>query len=120
MLILRGAPALSSFRHTKLFSRLVKAVPTITGLYAEYSHFADLSSPLSGNRLDILKRLLKYGPAAEVHEPAGRLFLVVPRIGTISPWSSKATDLARRCGLSEVQRLERGVSYYVEGIPTEA
>ncbi|MCZ7176372.1 hypothetical protein NK362_25890, partial [Salmonella enterica] len=45
----------------------------------------------------------------------GRLFLVLPRFGTISPWSSKASDIARNCGLSSIQRLERGIAFYVAG-----
>ncbi|MFZ2321835.1 MAG: phosphoribosylformylglycinamidine synthase, partial [Pseudomonas sp.] len=60
-------------------------------------------------------RLLKYGPSVPVQEPTGRLFLVVPRFGTISPWSSKATDIANNCGLAKIQRLERGIAYYVAG-----
>src|SRR5690606_41064875 len=50
-----------------------------------------------------------------VEEPTGTLVLVVPRFGTISPWSSKATDIAHNCGLSAIARLERGIAYYVDG-----
>ena len=53
-------------------------------------------------------------------EPGGRLFLVVPRLGTISPWSSKATDIALNCGLTQVERIERGVAFYVAGDYSEA
>lgn len=115
MLILRGTPALSAFRHGKLLEQLTRKVPAVTGLYAEFAHFAEVSSALDGNEEQVLARLLQYGPSVPVQEPAGRLFLVVPRFGTISPWSSKATDIARNCGLAKIQRLERGVAYHVSG-----
>jgi phosphoribosylformylglycinamidine synthase len=115
MLILRGAPALSAFRHGKLLAQLSQKVPAVTGLYAEFAHFADLKADLDDEQLQVLARLLKYGPSVPVQEPAGRLFLVVPRLGTISPWSSKASDIAHNCGLATVERLERGIAYYVQG-----
>ncbi|WP_017937359.1 phosphoribosylformylglycinamidine synthase [Zestomonas thermotolerans] len=115
MLILRGAPALSAFRHGKLLEQLTQKVDTVSGVYAEFAHFADVSSPLSGDEQAVLARLLEYGPSVPVQEPSGRLFLVVPRFGTISPWSSKATDIARNCGLAKIERLERGIAYYVSG-----
>lgn len=115
MLILRGAPALSTFRHGKLLAQLTQKVPAIQGLYAEFAHFAELSEALDASELQVLERLLKYGPSVPVQEPKGALFLVVPRTGTISPWSSKASDIARNCGLSKVRRLERGIAYYVQG-----
>ncbi|MGB8971395.1 MAG: phosphoribosylformylglycinamidine synthase, partial [Pseudomonas capeferrum] len=68
----------------------------------------------------VLGRLLKYGPRVPVQEPTGRLFLVVPRLGTISPWASKASDIAHNCGLQSIQRLERGIAYYVAGNLSEA
>ena len=115
MLILRGAPALSAFRHGKLLEQLTSKVPAVTGLYAEFAHFAELREALDGNEQQVLERLLKYGPSVPVQEPSGRLFLCVPRFGTISPWSSKATDIARNCGLDKLQRIERGIAYYVSG-----
>ncbi|WP_263261094.1 phosphoribosylformylglycinamidine synthase [Pseudomonas sp. RIT-PI-S] len=115
MLILRGAPALSAFRHGKLLEQLSQKVPAVTGLYAEFAHFAELKADLNDEQLQVLARLLKYGPSVPVQEPVGRLFLVVPRAGTISPWSSKASDIAHNCGLADVERLERGIAYYVQG-----
>ncbi|SFP99347.1 phosphoribosylformylglycinamidine synthase [Geopseudomonas sagittaria] len=115
MLILRGTPALSAFRHGKLLEQLTQKVPAVTGLYAEFAHFAEVSSALDSNEEQVLARLLQYGPSVPVQEPQGRLFLVVPRFGTISPWSSKASDIARNCGLGKIQRLERGIAYYVAG-----
>lgn len=118
MLILRGAPALSAFRHGKLLEQLTSKVPAVTGLYAEFAHFAEVSGVLNADEEQVLARLLKYGPSVPVQEPKGRLFLTIPRFGTISPWSSKASDIARNCGLAKIQRLERGLAYYVSGALT--
>lgn len=115
MLILRGAPALSTFRHGKLLEQLIQKVPTITSLYAEFAHFVEVSAALTSEEGQVLNRLLHYGPSAVAQEPSGRLFLVVPRFGTISPWSSKATDIAKNCGLQKIDRIERGIAYYVAG-----
>ena len=120
MLILRGAPALSAFRHGKLLEQLTSKVPAVTGLYAEFAHFADVTGVLNADEEQVLARLLKYGPSVPVQEPSGKLFLSIPRFGTISPWSSKASDIARNCGLAKIQRLERGIAYYVSGELSEA
>jgi len=114
MLVLRGAPALSAFRHDKLLSSLGSSLSGVTGVYAEYVHFADLSADLDEREQQVLDRILRYGPNASTEEPKGELYLVVPRPGTISPWSSKATDIAHNCGLDKVLRLERGVAYYLQ------
>ena len=115
MLVLRGAPALSAFRLQRLEGRLAEAVGRPVRLAAELVHFVDVEGGLDDRARRILDRLLEYGPAAHPAEPRGRLLLVVPRPGTISPWSSKATDIARNCGLDAVRRIERGTAYYVEG-----
>ena len=115
MLILRGASALSSFRCEKLLTRL-REVATVTSLYAEYVHFADLADELTPRQVSVLELLLQYGPRqTDLFESHGQLFLVVPRPGTISPWASKATDIAHNCGLATVRRLERGIAFYVDG-----
>jgi phosphoribosylformylglycinamidine synthase len=116
MLILRGAPALSSFRTQKLLANLQHQVPAVTGISSEFVHFANLASPLSDVQASVLQQLLTYGPKVpdEVNHE-GELFLVVPRLGTISPWASKATDIAKNTGLDAVKRVERGVAYYVQG-----
>ena len=113
MEILRGSPALSAFRITKLLSRCQDAQLPVSDIYAEYVHFADVSAPLNAEEQAKLQRLLKYGPSLAEHAPEGRLLLVTPRPGTISPWSSKATDIAHNCGLTQVIRLERGLAFYV-------
>ncbi|WP_348253370.1 hypothetical protein, partial [Salmonella enterica] len=70
--------------------------------------------PLNDSEQAQLTRLLQYGQALNSHTPAGKLLLVTPRPGTISPWSTKATDIAHHCGLQQVDRLEPGQAYYIE------
>jgi len=82
-------------------------------LAAEFWHFAQVTRPLSSDEAARFERLLTYGPAAAKAAEEGTLFLVVPREGTVSPWSSKATDIARHCGLEVLERVERGIAYWV-------
>ena len=97
MLELRGAPALSPFRSRKLHSRIQEMVPGVEHVYAEFMHFVDLDADLSDSEQAILDRLLTYGPSVQVEEPDGILFLVVPRPGTLSPWSSHMPTPMERC-----------------------
>ncbi len=115
MLVLPGPPALSAFRIAKLLERLRVLEPAVQELHARFVHFADLVQPLSPVQRGVLEELLTYGPslpqaAAEVR---GQSILIVPRAGTISPWSSKATDIAHVCGVTTLRRIERGVEYRV-------
>ncbi|WP_102795790.1 phosphoribosylformylglycinamidine synthase [Bowmanella denitrificans] len=118
MLILRGAPALSDFRIQKLLTQLAEQQLDVTDLHAEYVHFAQVTQALTSEEAEVLNSLLVYGPKVAEHAADGELVLVVPRPGTISPWSSKATDIAHNCGLNKVKRLERGIAYYVKGVAT--
>ncbi|GLS82901.1 phosphoribosylformylglycinamidine synthase [Paraferrimonas haliotis] len=111
--ILRGAPALSAFRVTQLVKSCQQAQLPVTDIYAEFLHFADLSEALNADEQQQLDKILTYGPAIESHEPQGQLVLVTPRPGTISPWSSKATDIAHNCALTKIKRLERGIAYCI-------
>ena len=113
MLILRGAPALSPFRSKKLLETLQNVIPEVSGVFADYQHFIQVSEPLSEQEQLVLQKLLTYGPRLQEGASSGAFFLVVPRPGTISPWSSKASDIAHNCGLANVQRIERGIAYYV-------
>ncbi|MGB5450474.1 MAG: phosphoribosylformylglycinamidine synthase [Sedimenticolaceae bacterium] len=115
MLTLRGAPALSEFRLNKLRKRLSAVVGEDVGLSAEYIHFVEFDGDLAGSDRQLMERLLDYGPAHGMTSEEGQLFLVIPRPGTISPWSSKATDIAHNCGLGQVRRIERGIAYWVDG-----
>jgi phosphoribosylformylglycinamidine synthase len=110
---LRGRAALSSFRLKKLHLALAPTLPGFR-LAAEYWHFANVTRALDQAELARLERLLTYGPAAPPPSEAGTLLLVVPRIGTISPWSSKATDIAHHCDLPAVERIERGIAFWGE------
>jgi len=112
MLRLRGSAALSPFRLDKILAALKLAAPRISHLYAEFWHFAWAEVELSVEQQDTLQKILTYGPKMAEETPSGELFLVVPRPGTISPWSSRATDIAHHCGLEGIIRLERGVAYY--------
>jgi phosphoribosylformylglycinamidine synthase len=111
MLRLSGRPAHSQFRLDRLCVELRAVVPAVSGVASLYLHFVDLDYPLSGPQHEVLERLLTYGPSQEAGAPGGQGLLVVPRPGTISPWSSKATDIAHICGLEAVRRIERGVLY---------
>ena len=114
MLILPGAAALSPFRLQRLLADLSARVSGVRALSTRFMHFVDLEAPLDADELDVLERLLHYGPRRAEAADRGTLFLVVPRPGTVSPWSSKATDIARNAGLVKVRRVERGIAYYVD------
>jgi phosphoribosylformylglycinamidine synthase len=113
ILKLRGARALSEFRRDKLVPRLNERHPGAREVAAEFWHFVETEGELRGEERGLLERLLDYGERLPDAPPRGELFLVVPRIGTISSWSSKATDIARSCGLAGVKRIERGIAYHV-------
>ncbi len=108
-----GQSAWSEFRISKRLQLLQQADARINGLAARYLYFVDLHSaisPLDRQRLDAL---LLSGEVVQSFIEYSALFCVVPRAGTISPWSSKATDIAHACGLNQVRRLERGIQYAV-------
>ena len=114
ILHLRGGAALSSFRRTKLVTALREPVPAVENVAAEYWHFVEVAEALDASEREILNRILTYGDDVEAQSD-GEIFLVTPRVGTLSPWSSKATDIARNCGLAKVRRIERGISYRIVG-----
>ncbi len=113
MLTLPGAPALSAFRLSKLLDDLRGLEPSITAIQADFLHLVEVASELSGREMEVLERLLSYGPRTGQTRPDGQMVLVVPRFGTISPWSSKATDIAHICGLGSLLRIERGIAYTI-------
>ena len=127
ILNLPGSAALSLIRRAKLLIDMRASVPDVEQVYVQHWHFAALTAKLSAPERSVLDRLLAYGPKPDGTQPSafddaagigsgetGTRLLVVPRLGTISPWSSKATDIARRCGLDKVKRLERGVLWYID------
>ncbi len=111
-----GKPALSSFRLEKLRSALNATVTGVTLEDTRHCYFTELSAPLSAAEVTLLNRLLGIDQDAGEPESAdmAQTLLVVPRLGTISPWSSKATDIAKHCALPQVKRIERGVVYYLK------
>jgi phosphoribosylformylglycinamidine synthase len=114
MLSLLGGPALSPFRLEKLLSVVQAADPRVRAIRARFIHFVDAPGDLSPAQLELLGKLLTYGPRAQSHQEGGQQLIVTPRTGTVSPWSSKATDIAHVCGLGGIRRLERGTLYYIE------
>jgi phosphoribosylformylglycinamidine synthase len=117
MLRFRGAPALSSFRIERLLAALRRTVPAVSSVHAEFVHFVDAERELEPAELAILEQLLDFDRGAPP-EASGQLLLTVPRPGTVSPWSSKATDIAHVCGLAAVRRIERGKSWRIDaGVP---
>ena len=114
MLILPAAPALSDFRLHKLQVSLSDSAPVV-GVEAQFIHFVDCNDTLSDDEQATLNSILHYGGATEGFsaQAEAHTYIVIPRSGTISPWSSKATDIAHNCGLTKVNRLERGIAYYV-------
>src|SRR2546425_11925470 len=115
ILKLRGSRAVSAFRLDKVNSRLATIQQSVQTVAAEHWHFVEAERPLAARETEVLERLLQYGEPARAGE--GRMLLSVPRLGTISPWSSKATDIARRCGLEAVRRVERGTAWIFSSKP---
>jgi phosphoribosylformylglycinamidine synthase len=114
MFSLLGAPALSQFRLEKLLQSLQARDGRVRALASRLVHFVDAAHPLDESELELLGKLLTYGPRAHLQEERGQRVVVTPRLGTVSPWSSKASDIARVCGLDDVRRLERGVVYFLD------
>ena len=111
MLKIPGSSALSKFRIQKLLADLQTIEPSINNISASYIHFVEVQHELSTEDDKILRKLLSYGSAtANIEQKGDITYWTVPRPGTTSPWSSKATEIAQRCGLS-IGRLERGTEY---------
>ena len=106
---IEGGDALGNFRAQQLLPRLQAVSDKIVGISARFVHLVDTLEPLSAEQLEKWQALLTYGEPYE-GETAGVLVVVTPRIGTVSPWASKATDIAHNCGFS-VKRVERITEY---------
>ncbi len=111
MLIIDGGHALSQFRTESLQRQLESITAKVEGFSAKFVHFIHSSSELLPQELSKLEALLLYIPPASKASKNDLQILVTPRFGTISPWSSKATDIAHNCGLINVERIERGTLY---------
>jgi phosphoribosylformylglycinamidine synthase len=114
MLILRGSPALSQFRLQKLLQDLNAAGVPVSAINAEFVHLAETNADLTPAQRATLEKLLTYGPSRGTAQVNGLVRIVAPRPGTLSPWSSKATDIAHICGLAAVARIERVIAYTVD------
>jgi len=111
ILKLRGGAAFSASRLARLTEQARRAAPDLKQLIAEHWYFVELTASLAADELARLEQLLGIA-APRPESPAGTLLLVTPRLGTISPWSSKATEIARQCGFAGIARIERGTAYY--------
>ncbi|HYF97257.1 MAG TPA: phosphoribosylformylglycinamidine synthase, partial [Patescibacteria group bacterium] len=107
-----GVAAISDFRASKLLGQIQEAEPAITAISGEYLHFVSPTEKLTSKQTKILESLLTYDIPYKGSR-RGELILVVPRRGTISPWSSKATSIALNSGLP-INRIERGIAYYLK------
>ncbi|MGD8357282.1 MAG: phosphoribosylformylglycinamidine synthase [Lysobacterales bacterium] len=114
---LLGEPALSDFRRRKLARRIDPDLGDGERLDARFVYLVESRQELSSSELQSMQDLV-HGTHTETLEGEG-LLLVVPRLGTQSPWSSKATDIARRCGLEAVDRVERGIAWFLPGLTGE-
>ncbi len=112
MLQLAGPAAETAFRLSKLREQLHARSDAVRDVSVNFLHFAHSHRPLADTERAVLEALLTYGAATEPGRGDQEL-IVIPRVGTISPWASKATDIARNCGLP-VHRLERGRSYWLD------
>ncbi|MDO4640977.1 MAG: phosphoribosylformylglycinamidine synthase [Neisseria sp.] len=117
VLSLRGTRALSDFRIEKLLQRAAACGLPEARLTSEFWYFASSPNRLNAETVQKLQALLEAESIDNMPEPNdGRhLFLITPRLGTISPWASKATDIAHNCGLQEIERIERGTAVWLEG-----
>ncbi|MDY6419394.1 MAG: phosphoribosylformylglycinamidine synthase, partial [Succinivibrio dextrinosolvens] len=112
--IILGSPAVSTFRLEKIIQSLVKDGIRVRSINTHFVHLVDLKETLTDEESSVLKKILSYGPSKSDTESEGELFFVIPRIGTISPWATKATDIAHNCGLNKILRIERGIAYYIQ------
>lgn len=115
MLCIRGTQAHSHFRQQQLLKKVSFYFPAVENIQSEFLHFVLTNERLTPHQERILEELLDYGTLPKFDSvPEGELILVTPRVGTVSPWSSKATDILHRTGLQAVTRLERGVAFYIK------
>ena len=110
-----GSLVLSSFRRERLLKRFSQLDLPVADIQGRFEHYVWTDGALSQEDQERLTALLDYGDAPQsTKEDKNTLVLrVIPRLGTVSPWASKATDIAHNCGLSAVRRIERGIRYTI-------
>ena len=116
VLPLRGSRALSDFRVEKLLQKAAALGLPAAQLSSEFWYFSASDAPLAADDAAKLEALIDAQSVAAPQVSDGlNLFLITPRLGTVSPWASKATDIAHNCGLSQITRIERGMAVWVSG-----
>lgn len=108
-----GSTALSTFKSEKLIEDLRKIDVPVQQILASYEHYVFTEEALSDDEQSQLNQLLNYGSSATEIPKEALVLRVIPRLGTVSPWASKATDIAHNCGLAKVKRIERGIAYAI-------
>jgi len=114
MIVLQGGSALSDYQQRKIASLIQSVNETVTLVECLYYHFIQVERDLKEHQQYILNALLDYASPSQAGKISKQFILVVPRFGTISPWSSKATDIIHNCGIHEVSRAERGIAYFID------
>jgi phosphoribosylformylglycinamidine synthase len=115
MQVIWGNPAHSNYRLTQLLSKL-KQVGAIQAVKSQFIYFVDLDGDLTETEIAHLKVLLNNSESDLTSTLQLNSCVVTPRLGTISPWSSKATDITHTCGIEHIHRIERGIVYTFEGV----
>ena len=117
VLPLRGVTALSDFRVEKLLQKAAALGLPEVKLKSEFWYFVGSEKALDAATVEKLQALLAAQSVEQTPEAREglHLFLVTPRLGTISPWASKATNIAENCGLEGIERIERGMAVWLEG-----
>jgi phosphoribosylformylglycinamidine synthase len=118
MQVIWGNPAHSAYRLNQLLTKL-QEVGTIQNIQSQYVYFVDLEGELTSTELAHLKMLLNNSEEDKTSQLTTDSCVVTPRLGTISPWSSKATDITHTCGIKDIHRIERGVVYTFDGVNAE-
>ena len=112
---IKNIQALSAFKQNRLNQKLSKLSVALAG--AEFVHFAHCADQLTQDETTTLETLLNYDQAIDLNTKAQ--IIVMPRLGTISPWSSKASDILHLCGLEKIKRIERGIIYHFDRSVTD-
>ena len=124
MIILFGRSAISEFRKQKILGQVGKVIPGCQSVEARFVYFVDLEhalkNTLNEHQMDVLVQLLdaETSPIKDQQKRARHPIqrTVIPRLGTISPWATKATDIVHHCGLHNIRRIERGISWRFSGL----
>ena len=107
MIVKEGPASHSPFKLESLLTRLQSIDENISGLGARFIHLIDSKEELNQKQNDVLESILEYGPNWPLGVNDGFKIFILPRFGTTSPWSSKASDIAKVCGLTSIEKIER-------------